>query len=318
VFIIRIREIGGTTRGALWIILGMALVAVGDNYTPIVTEHMGLWQFHALRSAMVIPVALIFALATGRLTSVWPVSLRRVSERSLLSMVAMVMYFAALPAVGIAQAAAGLFTSPIWAVLISAIFFGERVGVRHIVAVVMGFAGVCLVLEVGKQPIQPMALAAVAGGLAWALSVIWTRRHCRGESAICLAIWQFTALMLAGLAGLVLSPWIIPALSGIEGTEFVTQPIRATSGWILFVLFLIGIARISAAASQAVGYQSGDASVVALFDLSFLFWAPFFAWVIWGKTVSHSMAAGMVLIVIAGALAIWSDDRARAAVVRGR
>jgi drug/metabolite transporter (DMT)-like permease len=316
VFIIRFLEMGGTTRGALWIILGMALIAVGDNYTPIVTEQMGLWQFHLLRSAMVIPVALIFALATGRFWSVWPTSVRHVSARSLLSMAAMVMYFAALPAVGIAQAAAGLFTSPIWVVLVSSAFYGERVSARRVVAVVIGFAGVCLVLEVGKQPIQPMALTAVGGGLAWALSVIWTRHHCLEESAICMAIWQFAALMLAGLAGLVLSPWIIPVLSGVEGTEFVTQPIRATSGWVLFVLFLIGIARISAAAFQAVGYQSGDASVVALFDLSFLFWAPFFAWMIWGKTVSLSMAAGMVLIVLAGALAIWSGDRARSAAVR--
>jgi len=50
-------------RGALWIIAGMALIAVGDNYTSLVSEHMGLWQFHAMRSAMVIPVALIFAWA---------------------------------------------------------------------------------------------------------------------------------------------------------------------------------------------------------------------------------------------------------------
>ena len=187
---------GGTMRGALWISASMALIAVGDNYTSLVSEHMGLWQFHAMRSAMVIPVALIFAWATGCLGSVWPTSLRHVSERSLLSMGAMVMYFAALPAVGIAQAAAGLFTSPIWVVLVSSAFYGERVSARRVVAVVIGFAGVCLVLEVGKQPIQPMALTAVGGGLAWALSVIWTRRHCLGESAICLAIWQFAALML--------------------------------------------------------------------------------------------------------------------------
>jgi len=124
--------------------------------------------------------------------------------------------------------------------------------------------------------------------------------------------------MLVGLAGLMLSPWIIPVLSVIEGTEFVTQPIRVTSNWVLLVLFLIGIARISAAAFQAIGYQSGDASTVALFDLSFLFWAPFFAWMIWGNTVSQSMAAGMVFIVIAGALAIWSGNRARATVVHER
>jgi drug/metabolite transporter (DMT)-like permease len=195
------------------------------------------------------------------MAAVWPGSVHRVTERSLLSMAAMVMYFAALPATGIAQAAAGLFTSPIWVVLISA------------------------------------------------LSVIWTRRHCRGESAICLAVWQFAALFLAGLAGLVLAPWFGPMLAGVEGVEFVTQPLQGVGWEMLLVLFLIGMARIIAAGCLVTGYQAGDASVMGLFDFSFLFWAPFFAWLLWGDVVSPWMAAGMGLIVIAGALAMWSGAR---------
>jgi len=297
---------GSTARGALWIVGGMALIAASDNATPLVTEHMGLWQFHALRSAMVIPLVLAFAWATGRLGTARPRSLRRVSERSLLSTVAMVMYFAALPAVGISQAAAGLFTSPVWAVLVAAVCYGERPGSRRILAVAIGFAGACLVLGVGAEPVKPMALVAVAGGLAWALSVIWTRRHCRAESALCLAVAQFAALLLAGLVGLALLPWIIPALSGIEGTEFVTQPVRAVGLWPLLLLLLIGLARITAAACQAIGYQSGESGTVALFDLSFLFWAPFIARIAWGDTISPRMAVGMAMIVAAGALTIWA------------
>jgi drug/metabolite transporter (DMT)-like permease len=298
-----------TTTGAIWIIGAMALIAVGDNFTPLVTDYMGLWQFHALRSAMVIPVVLLFAGATGRMAAVWPGSMRRVTERSLLSMTAMVMYFAALPATGIAQAAAGLFTSPIWVVLISALCFGEPVGARRIAGAVLGFAGVLLVLGVGARPVQPMALVAVAGGLAWALSVIWTRRHCRGESAICLAVWQFTALFLAGLAGLALAPWFGPMLAGVEGVEFVTQPLQRVGWEMLLVLFLIGITRIIAAGFLVTGYQAGDASIMGLFDFSFLFWAPFFAWLLWGDVVSPRMAAGMGLIAAAGVLAMWSGAR---------
>jgi len=297
---------GGTTRGALFIVGGMALIATSDNCTPLVTEHMGLWQFHAVRSAMVIPIVLTLAWARGRLASVRPSSLRRVSERSLLSMAAMIMYFAALPAVGISQAAAGLFTSPIWAVLIAGVFYGERPGPRRLLAVAIGFAGACLVLGVGAEPIEPMSLVAVAGGIAWAMSVIWTLRYCRAETATCLAVWQFGALMLAGIAGLAFMPWIVPALSGIPGTEFVTQPLRPIGVWPLLLLLMIGLARIAAAACQAIGYQSGESGTVALFDLSFLFWAPFFAWLFWGDIISPRMALGMALIVAAGALAIWS------------
>ena len=70
------------------------------------------------------------------------------------------MYFAARPSVGIAQTAAGFFTSPIWVAVLSALLFGERIGPRRIVGVAIGSAGVCLGLGVGAEPVKPMALAA--------------------------------------------------------------------------------------------------------------------------------------------------------------
>ncbi len=300
------------TRGALWIVFAMALIAVSDNFTRLVTDQISLWQFHAWRSAMVLPVALAFVWATGRLGAVRPRSPRRVAERSLFATAAMLLYFAALPAVGIAQAAAGLFTSPIWVVLVSALFFGEKAGPRRIAAVAIGFAGACLALGVGAEPLRPMSLAAVAGGLGWALSVVWTRRHCLGETPSCLAIWQFAALLLAGLAGLALLPWIAPLFAGVEGAEFVTRASGDLTLPVLLILFLIGLARITAAGCQAIGYQSGDSSVLGVFDLSFLFWAPFVAWALWDEAIPLRTAAGMALIVAAGALAIWPARAARA------
>jgi len=230
--------------------------------------------------------------------------------RSLFGMIGLMMYFAALPAVGIAQTAAGFFTAPIWVAVLSALIFGEQVGPRRILGVVIGFAGVCLVLGVGAEPIKPMAVVAVAGGVSWALNVIWVRRHCMRETAVCLAVWQFIALFLAGLAGLALVPWLGSTLDGVPGTEFATLPWQPVMLVTLAAVFAIGLSGITATACMAQGYKMGAASIMGLFDFSFLFWAPLFAWLIWGDTVSLRMAAGMGLIVVAGALAIWSGARA--------
>jgi len=74
-------------------------------------------------------------------------------------------------------------------------------------------------------------------------------------------------------------------------------------------VFLIGISGITSTACMAQGYKMGEASIMGLFDFSFLFWAPLFAWLLWGDTVSPRMALGMGLIVVAGGLAIWSGAR---------
>jgi drug/metabolite transporter (DMT)-like permease len=218
-----------------------------------------------------------------------------------------------LPAVGIPQAAAGLFTSPIWVAVFSAVFFGERIGPRRILGGLVGFAGVCLVLGVGQAPVNPMALLAVAGGASWAMNVIWVRRHCLAETAVCLAVWQYLALFAAGLAGLALTPALGPLLAGVPGTEFATMPWRAIGGTTAGAVFLIGLAGITATGCMSQGYRMGPASVMGLFDFSFLFWAPLFAWLIWGDTVSLRTGLGMGLIAVAGSLAIWSGARVEVA-----
>jgi len=302
-----------TTRGALWIIGGTSLIALSDNFITGISRDIGLWQFHMLRSTMVIPLAALFAAVIGRAGSLRPVAPGPVVTRSLFGTAGLMMYFAALPAVGIAHAAAGFFTAPIWVALLSALIFGERVGPRRILGVAVGFAGVCLVLGIGAVPLKPMAVLAVAGGVFWALNVIWTRRYCTDETAVCLAVWQFLALFAVGVAGLALAPWLGTVLAGVPGTGFATLPWQPLDWTTVGIVFLIGVAGITATGCQARGYLSGASSIMALFDFAFLFWAPFFAWLVWGDVVSLRVGIGMGLIVVAGALAIWSGTRAEVA-----
>ncbi len=298
-----------TTKGALWIAGGTSLIALSDNFVTGIAREIGLWQFHATRSAMVVPVAAAFAILTGQGRSLRPASPAHVLLRSLFGMLGLMMYFAALPAVGIAQTAAGFFTAPVWVALISAAWFGERVGPRRIAGCLIGFVGVCLVLGVGAQPVQPMALVAVAGAIFWALNVIWVRRFCEAESAVCLAVWQFLVLLTAGLVGLGLAPWLAAAFADVPGAEFATTGWRSIGLATIGAVFLIGLAGISATGCMAQGYKMGPASVMGLFDFSFLVWAPFFAWLVWGQVLDLRTAVGMMLIALAGALALWSGAR---------
>jgi len=299
-----------TTLGALWIAGGTSLIALGDNFITGLSREMGLWQFHVLRSAMTVPVAVVVAVLVGQAARLRPRAPGHVILRSLYGAAGLMLYFAALPAVGIAQAAAGFFTAPIWAVLLSALVFGERVGPRRILGMAIGFTGVCLVLGVGAEPLRAMAVVPVAGGVCYALNVIWTRRYCVDETALCLAIWQFLALFAVGLVGVGLAPALAASLRSVPGTEFATLGWQPVSWSGAGAVFLIGIGGIVATGCQAQGYRLGPASVMGLFDFSFLFWAPFFAWLVWGEVVSPRMALGMALIVVAGSLAIWSETRA--------
>ncbi|MEM1506541.1 EamA family transporter, partial [Domibacillus sp. 8LH] len=75
-----------------------------------------------------------------------PVDRRAGAARPAIHCTAMLVYFGALALLPVAQVAAGLFTAPIFVLVISRFVYGERIGPVRVLAVLTGFAGVLLVL----------------------------------------------------------------------------------------------------------------------------------------------------------------------------
>ena len=291
------------------IVLAMMILAISDNFIWRVAESMSVWQYHAMRSAMLVPAIAVVLAILGIAGSIRVQRLRAVLMRSLLSTTALMLYFAAIPAVGISLAAAGLFTSPIFVIVVSVFVFNESVGWRRLLGVSLGFAGVCLVLEIGTQPLRLMAVMPMIGGLLYGLSVIWTRRYCREETPGALAFWNMAVFLALGSVGMLATPWLAEMLEGKSGVEFATTLPRMPS---LDTIALVGSLGVAAAVGMvllAKGYSSVPSSYAALFDYSFLAWVPFFAWVLRGETIATSVAGGIALIIAAGVLAILGANR---------
>lgn len=300
-----------TVRGAAAISAGTALIAVGDVGVALLADRVGLWQFHATRSAMILPLAIGLAAVLGRLGLLGVAAPRRVAERTAFSVGALMLYFAALPAVGISQAAAGIFSSPLWVVVIAGTVFGERIGPLRLVALLIGLLGMALVLGLTLGPPEPMGLVAIGAGILYALSVIWTRAYCASETPAALAVWQFGGLLVAGLLGLAAQPLLAGLLSATPGAEFATRPWAPPDAALLGAIFAIGVAGILATGLMAAGYRAGPSSIMGLFDFTFLLWAPFAAWALLGERITPETALGMGLLALAGILAALAGARQR-------
>ena len=48
-------------KGGLFIAIGMLVLAIGDNYIRFITDKIGLWQFHFMRSFIAIPLLILFS-----------------------------------------------------------------------------------------------------------------------------------------------------------------------------------------------------------------------------------------------------------------
>src|SRR5690606_4772697 len=133
------------TLAAAGLILVYAMViGFTDNFVAVIAGEAGLWQFHFSRTLMA--MVLLLALVPVMGLRLRPRSWRAVVARSAIHGVAILIYFGALAFLPVAIVAAGLFTAPIFVLLISWLAYGQHIGPFRIAAVALGFLGVILVL----------------------------------------------------------------------------------------------------------------------------------------------------------------------------
>lgn len=276
------------------------VIGFTDNYVRVIAAEAGLWQFHAVRTVMAIAVLAVVSLLLGM--RMRPVHLGAVAARSAIHGTAMVIYFGALAFLPVALVAAGLFTAPIFVLLISHFAYGHQIGPVRILAVVVGFAGVILVL--GPEAWQGASLAAVLpvlAGVLYAMGNIATREWCGKESAATLLAGFFIALGVIGVLGMaVLTLWPVAVPQGPAG--FLLRGPVWPSATFYFWVAVQAVGSLLGVGLMIRAYQITEASRASVLEYVILPASAVWSYLIWGERLSMLQIAGMVLIVAAGSM----------------
>ena len=281
-------------RAVLYIIAGMAVLGLNDNFIPYIAPEGSLWQFHLLRGLLALGVLGVIGWGSLRPKRLWAVV-----GRSLFQAGSMLIYFGCLAILPIGIVVAGLFTSPIFVLLIAVIFQGKRVGWVRSLAIVTGFAGALLVIRPDPAALDLVVFLPILAGLLYAIGAIATRAWCEGETTLTLSAGFFAMLAICGALGCLLLPAGAPGAEGF-----------ASRGWMpLSADLLFWISVQTALALVGIfclfrGYQLGEASQVAVYEYALLIFASGWAWYLWGDLVSPVAMAGMALIALAGIIIV--------------
>jgi len=282
------------------VLIFAVVIGFTDNYVRVIATDGGLWQFHAIRTAMVF--TLVGLAAVPLALRLRPNRPRAVALRSLLHGSAMLVYFGCLAFLPVAQVAAGLFVAPIFVLLFSRFAFGHRIGPYRIAAVAVGFLGILMVLgPEARGSLGLYSVLPVAAGALYALGNIATREWCGGESALVLTLGFFAALGLFGLVGMgLLALWPLPVAAGEAG--FVTRGAVWPSGAFLFWTMVQAVGSLGGVMAAVRAYQLAEASRVAIFEYMVLPIAALWGWVLWAEVPGALAVLGMVFIFAAGAV----------------
>ena len=281
-----------------------------DNHVRLIAQDAGLWQFHATRSIMAMMILGLVAIPLGLILR--PKNWRRVALRSVLHAGAIMIYFGALAFLPMALVAAGLFSAPIFVLLISRFAFGRAVGWIQVLAVALGFGGVVMVL--GPQAFSGASLAAIFPILAavlYALGNIATREWCEGESASTLLAGFFIALGLCGALGMgVLA--LLPQDTPLGPDGFILRGAVVPTADFWFWTFVQAAGSLFGVGLAIRAYQITQVGRASVLEYLILPASALWAYVLWGEVLGALAIGGMALIAGAGAMIALGGQTGRA------
>ncbi|MFN3937395.1 MAG: DMT family transporter [Gemmobacter sp.] len=147
--------------------------------------------FEILMWRSLIGIVLVVAVAgwAGRLGEISTDRLGAHALRNIVHFIGQNLWFWAVTLIPLAQLFAMEFTTPIWVILLSALFLGERLTLRRTVAAALGFAGILVVARPDFGRIDPGVLAALGAAVAFAVTILMTKVLTRGESLVSIMFW---------------------------------------------------------------------------------------------------------------------------------
>jgi drug/metabolite transporter (DMT)-like permease len=281
------------------IVVYATVIGFADNFVRVIAAEAGLWQFHAMRAVLALPLIAVIALALRH--RFLPLNAGRVAARSAIHGAAMLVYFGALAYLPVAVVAAGLFTAPLFVLIIGRALYAEPVSALQVYAVLVGFGGVILLLGPSALEASLAAILPVLAGALYAMGNIATRRWCEGESAETLLAGFFAALMVMGLVGMAVLA-VLPQVAP-EGTAgFIYRGWLTPSPTFLFWTMVQAVVSVIGVGLMIRAYQIAAAPTVSVFEYIILPVSAIWGLIIWSETLTFMAVIGMLMIAAAGAI----------------
>ena len=295
------------TRGALLLITGISIFGFSDNLTMLVSDQVSVGQFHFSRS--LIAMFMVFGLGRAFGLSVIPKYWKPILIRTFFMVTSMLLYFGVMPMMPIAEAGAGLFTSPIFVLIFSTIFFKERIGWRRIVAVIIGSCGVLLVLQPGANGFTVYQIMPMMAGACYALGSIITYRYLREESPLAILMSFIVSIGLCGFLITTLLTVFPIAPSLIEQAPFLFKGWQSVDSSFWLWMFIIAALATTALSLMTRAYQLTQTSYAAIFEYAYLISVGLFSWLFWGIIPNYLSAVGIFLIIFAGVIIVLAPQK---------
>jgi drug/metabolite transporter (DMT)-like permease len=270
----------------------------------------GSYPFHEMQSVRcgvaVIALSIYAAVVRGGVwlpkTLLVPVVLRGAALA-----LASALYYLCASGMPLPGAVALYFTMPLMVAVLAGPLLGEHVPLTRWLVIGVGLAGILIMVRPGTDSFSPAAIFGIMAALCYTAGNLITRRIGPAITTLQIAFWSGVMYLAVAL--------VLAAIFGTGAFEWRGSSSFAylTGGWVmpraadLAFFAVLGVSTAVLMGLYTVAYRLAEASFVAPFEYSAMFWAVLFGWVLLGGWPGNNLLAGAAVIIAAGLFLMWRE-----------
>ena len=276
-------------RGALWMfgmVASLSLLAIAAR--ELAPRHNPM-ELQVVRHGMSLLILAPFVIRAGfrpfRTTNLKLQLFRNVSHFAVT-----IGWYTAVTLLPLAEVFAIEFTTPVWVAVLAVLFLGEKMNVGRVVALVLGIAGILVILRPGFTDVGAGTWMMVATAFGFAIANACTKGLTRTDSILTVLLWMS---MLQGLMAVVGASfeWTAPTVDEIP--------------WLL----VIGVTGLGAHYSLTKALTLADVSLVNPVDFLRLPLIAVVGFLAYGEGVDVLVLVGAGMIFVGNYYSIRRESR---------
>ena len=290
--------------GIACLCLGVFIFSTQDAIIKAVSADYAVTQAIVTRSVVAFPILLMFVHWEGGIRQILSRRFWALTFRGLILLVAYTSYYLAFPALPLAEAIVLFFTAPFLVTFLASPILGERVQLKAVIALFVGFAGVLVILKPGFGFFEPAALLSLLSATTYALAMLFARKLGVSEPASVMAFYQ-NGVYLLGAAIMAMS-FHLAGLATAEhpSVAFLVRPWAWPDTLSLVMMAACGVIAAVAMSLLTQAYRMADASLVTVFEYTGMIWGPLWGFLFFAEVPPVTTLLGMLLIMAAGLIVL--------------
>jgi len=198
------------------------------------------------------------------------------------------LWFYAMTQIPIAEVTAMNYLSPVYVTIGAALFLGERLAIRRILAVLAALVGALIILRPGMREVSPGHLAMLATAVAFAVGYLLAKRMA-DEVRPVVVVGMLSITVTIGLAPFAWAVWVPPTAAQ------------------LFWYFLVAVFATAGHYAMTLAFQAAPVTVTQPVTFLQLVWATLLGWMVFAESIDPWVILGGSIIISAVSFIAWRE-----------